>query len=81
MWCNADRPSDRDHIQFAQDIAELAWVEYKRHREVPGWILGFTFNSLSLDPLPSPSVVADCFKVIAISLGCDVSHVVALEQR
>ena len=81
MWCNEDRPSDHEHIRFAQGIAELAWVIYQQHQNVPSWIFGFTFNSLFLDPLPSPSIVANCLKVIAISLGCDVSHVADLEQR
>ena len=80
-WCNENRPSNREHIQFAQGIAELAWVKYQQHKEVPSWILDFTFNSLFLDPPPLPSVVADCLKVIAISLGCDVSHVADPEKR
>ena len=80
-WDNKDRPSDDEHIRFAQDIARLARAEYIRQQEVPGWILSFTFNSLSLEPLPSASVVADCLEVIAIGLGCDLPHDMAPEER
>lgn len=72
-WCEGDRPSNHDHIQFAHNIAELAQEEYQRNQVVPKWILNFTFDSLSLDPHPPGSFVANCLRVIAISLGC-VTH-------
>ena len=81
IWHDGDRPSDHEHIRFARDIVELAQVEYRRQRRVPGWILGFTFDSLSLDPLPSATVLADCLKIIAIGLGCDISDVAASDER
>lgn len=81
IWHDGDRPSDHDHILFARDISELSQVEYQRQKKVPDWILGFSFDSLSLAPLPSAAIVADCLKVIAIGLGCDVSGIMALEKR
>ena len=68
-------PFTREHVPVARDIAEGAWAEYQQtqHRKVPRWILHFALHSLSLDPLPPMSVVADCLSVVAIDLDCDVS--------
>ena len=66
IWHNDDRPSDKEHIPFARDIAELAQAEHRRALEVPEWILEFAFDSLSLDPMPPASVVANCLEIIAI---------------
>ena len=73
IWCDGDRPSDREHIQFAQDIAELARAEYRRKQEVSIWIVDFVFDSLFLDPLPSASIIANCLKVVAIDLHWVIS--------
>lgn len=81
IWRDDDRPSDHEHIPFARDIAELAEVEYRPERGVPGWILAFAFDSLSLDPLPPASIVTDCLKVIAIDLGCKVSDIANSDER
>ena len=81
IWCGHDRPSDYEHIRFAQDIAELSRAEYRRERELPKWILDFAFDSLSLDPLPSASIVANCFEITAINLGCGVSDTTTSEGR
>ena len=56
-------------------MAEGAWVEYQqaKHRKVPRWFLRFALHSLSLDPPPPASVVADCLSIIATDLDCDVS--------
>ena len=80
IWQGDDRPSDPEHIQFAQDISKLAQVEYRQERRVPEWIIGFAFDSLSLDPLPSTSIVADCFGIIAMNSGCDVSDATTSEE-
>lgn len=81
IWRDDDKPSDHEHVAFARHIAELAQAEYQREQEVPKWILAFVFNSLSLDSLPQTSIVADCLKVVAIDLGCDVSNVVTSDER
>lgn len=81
IWHGGDRPSNDEHLQFAWDAAKLAQAEYQREQAVPEWILGFAFDSLSLDPPPQASIVVDCLKVIAIDLGCDISNVIALDKR
>lgn len=81
IWSTGNRPSNDEYFQFAQNIVELAQVEHQRKQKVPKWILDFVFTSLSLDPLPPAFVVVDCLKVIAIDFGCDISDVVAQDQR
>ena len=81
IWRNDDRPSDREHIRFARDIAWLAQVECRRGREVPEWIVDFAFDSLYLDPLPPASVITDCLRVVAIELDWDVPYAVTSDMR
>ena len=81
FWRDDDRPSDHEYITFARDVAELAQAEYQRKRKVPEWVLGFAFDSLSLDPLPPAPITGDCLKAIAIDLGCDVSEIVTSDER
>jgi hypothetical protein len=80
---NNDRPPIQEHISLAWYMAETSRVGYlqSRHREVPDWILHFVLDSLSLDPLPPASVVADCLTIAAIGLNCNVSNTVPLEDR
>ena len=67
-------PFSWGHVPVARGMAEGAQIEYQQtqHRKVPCWILHFALHSLSLDPLPPTSVVANCLLIIAIDLGCDV---------
>ena len=81
VWRDDDRPLDREHIQFARNMADLAQEEHKQERMVPKWILDFAFDSLTLDPLPPTPVVVDCLKVVAIDLGCDILQVTAPDER
>ena len=74
------RPSDH-HILSAQDIAEIVQAKYLQGQGVPGWAMDFTFDYLSLDPLPSAPIIVDCLKAIAIYLGCDISVVVTPNRR
>ena len=57
----------------AHNLARLARSEYQRTRrvKVPRLILRFALRSLSLNPPPPASVIADCLSIIAIDLGCD----------
>jgi hypothetical protein len=75
QW-DVQRPSAQECISFARGMAEIAQVKYQQtqHRKVPRWILRFALRSLSLEPLPPASAVADCLSIIAIDLGCDVSN-------
>jgi hypothetical protein len=78
-----DRPSSHEHVSFARYMVEAAQTGYlhSRRGEVPHWILHFALDSLSLDPPPPVSVIADCLTIAAIDLDCDVSKIVALENR
>ena len=70
------KPSSDEQIITAHALTKFAWSEYRRieyyGRKVPRWILRFAFHSLSMDPLPSTSVVVNCLSIIAIDLGCDI---------
>jgi len=70
------RPSAEECISFTRSVAEVAQVIYQqtRYRKTPRWTLRFALHSLSLDPIPPTSAVADCLSIIAIDLGCDVSN-------
>ena len=72
------KPSSHEHIVFAHALAKLARSEYQRRErckeKVPRWILRFALHALSLDPLPSTSVVVDCLSIIAIDLDCDIPN-------
>jgi len=65
------RSSSRDHPFVAQTLAEFAKPPKQRGRpKVPRWILRFALHSLSLDPLPPTSVIADCLSIVATDIGC-----------
>jgi len=70
-------PSSHEHIISAHALTKLAWSEYQMaedlEKKVPDWILHFALHSLSMDPLPPTSIVANCLSIIAIDLGCDFS--------
>ena len=70
------KPSSNEHFITAHTLNKLAWSESQKidyyGKEVPIWILRFAFHSLSMDPLPSTSVVANCLSIIAIDLDCDI---------
>ena len=80
---DAPSPSSQDHITFAQLLAKTAQMEYQQMecRKVPRWILRFVIYSLSLDPLPAASIVADCLTIIAIDLGCDIPKITISDER
>jgi hypothetical protein len=72
---NDNRPSLQEHIHLAWCIAEAARVRGQQgyYEVVPDWMLRFVRDSMSQDPPPPPSVVADCLKAIAFVLHCDFS--------
>ena len=76
-------PYGHDHITFTQFLAKTAHMEYQQteRQKVPRWILRFVNYSLSLDPLPAASIVADCLTIIAIDLGCDISKITISDER
>jgi len=68
-------PSTQEYISFTRSVVEVAQVVYRRTRrqKIPRWTLRFVLHSLSLDPTPPTSAIADCLSIIAIDLGCEVS--------
>ena len=68
-------PSTQEYISFTRSVAEVAQVVYRRtqYQKIPRWTLRFALHSLSLDPIPPTSAIADCLSIIAIDLGCEVS--------
>ena len=79
---NGSRPPIREHAFFTQYALKRAQERYKQsqHRKVPRWTLRFVFYSLSLDPPPPAFIVANCLRIIAIDLDCDVSGATASEE-
>jgi hypothetical protein len=80
------RPSGHEYTPFARHMAEVSRIEYQRGewwlvRTVPRWILRFALHSLSLEPPPPASVIADCLTIVAIDLECDVSSVTTSDER
>jgi hypothetical protein len=77
------QPPDQELIPFASHMVESAWAEYQQtqNNRVPCWILRFALHFLSLDPLPPPSVVADCLTIVAIALDHDPSSVPISDER
>ena len=70
-------PSAEEFLPVAQALVKLAQLEYRRTgpaSKVPRWLLRFAIHSLSLDPPPPTSVIADSLSIIAIDLECDISN-------
>ena len=81
QWATYE-PSTYERIAVAHNLTKVALLGYQgmQRAKVPRWILRFAFHSLSLDPLPPTSVVADCLSIIAIDLGCDISNTRTIES-
>ena len=86
------RPPAHERIVFAQYVVEVARAQRQvkksfvqqgilMNTKVHRWVLRFALHSLSLDPPPPTSVVADCLAMVAIDLDCDVSNIVTLDER
>jgi len=70
------KPSPHEHTVVVHNLVMVSQFKYQgtQQGKVPCLILRFTFHSLSLDPSPSPPVIADSLSIIAIDLGCDMSE-------
>ena len=74
---NGYKPSLHEHAIAAQNFVKISWFKYQGIQgKVPCFVLRFALHSLSLDPLPSTPVIANCLLIIAIDLGCDVSDII-----
>ena len=60
--------SNWEGIAFIHALTKLAQSEYQRRKKVPCWIVRFVLHTLSLNPLPSTSIIVDCLSIIAICL-------------
>ena len=86
----SDFPQQGNSIQptperalLSWEILNTTWAEYQqtRPREVPRRFFRFVVDSLSMDPPPPVSVVADCLGIVAIDLGCDLSNIALSGDR
>jgi len=68
------KPSTCEHTIVAHNLTKVARFKSHQKAKVPRWILRFVFHSLSLDPLPTASIVADCLLIVAIDLDCDLRN-------
>ena len=77
------KPSGYEHAIVARALTKIAWFwrQEKIHEKVPCCLLRFVLHSLSLSPLPSTSVVADCLSIIAIDLGCGPQNTTTFDER
>lgn len=77
------KPTNHEHVAVAHALSKLSWSQYKRRKldNVPFLCLSFALHYLSKDPLPPPSITADCLLIIAIYLGCDVPKTMVLGER
>jgi len=72
------KPSAHEHTIVAHSLVKVAQFKYWQQLKVPRLILRFALHSLSQDPPPPISVIADCLSIIAIDLGCDISDTGAM---
>ena len=74
------KPTNHEHVVVAHGLSKLSWYE-SQWRPVPPLCLSFTLHYLSQDPLPHPSVIADCLLIIAIDLGRNALQTTILGER
>ena len=68
------------HLTLAHAFSKLSWSNGQRG-SVPRLCLSFALHYLSQDPLPPPSITADCLLIIAIDMGCNVPNTMVLQER
>jgi hypothetical protein len=76
--------TNHEHVAVAHALSKLSWSEYQRRNfrhAVPPLCLSFALHYLSQDPLPPPSIIADCLMIIAVDLGCNVPKTMVLGER
>ena len=80
-WADC-RPSSQEHILFARHMVAVARLGHRRtqNRKVPRWTLRSALYSFSLDPPPPASIIADCLKIAAIDLGCDLLDITPWDE-
>ena len=65
------RPTSNEHVIVAHALVRISWFgcEMTQRQKVPRHVLRFALHSLSLDPPPPTSVIADSLRIIAIDLN------------
>ena len=74
------KPTYHEHVAVARALSKLSWSE-SRGRRIPPLCLSFALHYLSQDPLPSPSITADCLLIIAIDMRCNVPNTMVSGER
>ena len=72
-----------EHVALAHAFSKLSWSEYPRRgiRRVPRQSILFASHFLPQRPLSSPSIITNCFLIIAIDLGCSVPNATVFGDR
>ena len=80
-WAD-NRISSQDDTLSARRMVGVARLGHQQmlSNKVPRWTLRFTLYSLSLDPPPPASIIADCLTIAAIDLGCDLSDIAPWDE-
>jgi len=74
------KPTYREYIAIGRTLSKLSWSAHQE-RQAPHLCLSFALCYLSQDPLPSPSILADCLLIIAIRVDCDVPQIMFSGER
>ena len=77
------KPHPQEHGLFANTLVQITHKAREHQKKVPCWILRFVLHTLSLDPPPSTSVIADCLSIISMDLGCGIpsTRTTILDER
>jgi len=74
------KPTYHEHVAVAHALSKLSWSK-SRGGPVPSSCLSFALHYLSQDPLPSPSIIADCLLIIAIHMDFNVPQSMVSGER
>ena len=76
-WEGVD-PLTPENLSLVHTLTKVTWLCYQQsegRKGVPHWVLHFSLHYLlQVAELPL-SVIADCFLIVAIYMGCDVSDI------
>jgi hypothetical protein len=74
-------PTNHKHITFAHALSKLSLSQRRKLNETPPSCFSFATHYLSQDPLPPPSIIADCLLIITIDWGCNVPNTMVMGER
>ena len=73
-------PTYHEHVAVARALSRLSWSK-SREGLVSRLCSSFALHYLSQDPLPSPSIIADCLLIIVIDMEYNVPKIVVSGER